>query len=315
MSLKDFSVVDEIDVGVGNRGIGITDDGKKLIIAVRSKNDLAIINLTTKKVEKRIYIGENPEFVRVLGDNAFVSFEPAAIGGPPPKPGSQKAIDLKLQRESDDEDPARIAIVDISKGVKVSEIIGGMETEGIEFSIDESEIIVTNEADENLSVHNIKTGKLIKKIETIKFGNRPRGIKKSPNKDFYLATLEYGNKLIKINKEYEIDKVVDTGLVPYGIAFSPDGMKAYVALSSGKSIQVFNTNTMLPINEIPTGDRCWHFSFTPDLSHIISACGRSNEILIINSESGKIVKKISSTGMPWGVVTYPKSPGTLDTSK
>lgn len=313
MSLDDFSIVDEIDVGKGNRGLAITDDGKKLIVAVKSSNDLAIVNIKNKKIEKRIAIGENPEFVRINGNNAFVSFEPAAIGGPPPKPGSKKALELKAQREIDDEQPARIAIVDISNGTKTFEIVGGMETEGIEFSFDNKEIVVTNEADENLSVHNIETGKLVKKIETLSFGNRPRGIKRSPSGDFYLATLEYGNKLIKLSKNYEILKVVNTGLVPYGIAFSPDGKEAFVALSAGKSIQVFDTESMEPIREISTGDRCWHFTFTPDLGHIVSACGRSNEILVLETKSGKLVKRIKSTGMPWGVVTYPKSAGTLDT--
>ncbi len=312
MSLDDFSIVDEIDVGKGNRGLGITEDGQKLIVAVKSSNDLAIINTENKKIEKRIAIGENPEFVRINGNNAFVSFEPAALGGPPPKPGSKKALDLKIKREIEDEEPARIAIVDIKNGIKTSEIVGGMETEGIEFSFNNSEIVVTNEADENLSVHNIKSGKLLKKIETLSYGNRPRGIKRAPRGDFYLATLEYGNKLIKLNKNYEIIKVVDTGFVPYGIAFSSDGKQAFVALSAGKSIQVFDTETMQPIREIATGDRCWHFSFTPDIKHIISACGRSDEILVIETKTGKLVKKVASTGMPWGVVTFPKSAGTLD---
>ena len=58
-----------------------------MIVAVKNSNDLAIVNIKNKKIEKRIAIGENPEFVRINGNNAFVSFEPAAIGGPPPKPG------------------------------------------------------------------------------------------------------------------------------------------------------------------------------------------------------------------------------------
>ena len=82
---------------------------------------------------------------------------------------------------------------------KIFEIQGGMETEGIEFSFDGSKIIVTNEADENLSVHEIGSGLLVTKIDTTAFGNRPRGIKRSPNGDFYFATIEYGNKLLKIN--------------------------------------------------------------------------------------------------------------------
>ena len=99
IKLSDFSIVDEIDVGIGNRGLGITEDGKKLVVAVKSSNDVAIVNLDTRKITKRIYIGENPEMVRVRGNKAFVTFEPAAIGGPPPKPGSKEARKLEKKRK------------------------------------------------------------------------------------------------------------------------------------------------------------------------------------------------------------------------
>ena len=53
------------------------------------------------------------------------------------------------EEEDDDDDrtPAKIAIVDIASGKKIREITAGPETEGIEFSRDGSQIIVTNEAD------------------------------------------------------------------------------------------------------------------------------------------------------------------------
>ena len=64
--------------------------------------------------------------VRVRNGKAFVTFEPAAIGGPP-KPGSDeaKALDKKSGRRGR---RAKIAIVDILTGKKVGEIDGGMET-------------------------------------------------------------------------------------------------------------------------------------------------------------------------------------------
>ena len=80
LSLSDFTIIDEIDVGKGARGLGITSDGNILVVAVRDSNDLALVNTKNYKTIKRIPIGENPEFVRVKGDKAFVSFEPAAIG-------------------------------------------------------------------------------------------------------------------------------------------------------------------------------------------------------------------------------------------
>jgi hypothetical protein len=88
--------------------------------------------------------------------------------------------------------------------------------------------------------------------------------------------------------------------------------KAYVALAYGKAIQIFDTESMESVGYLPSGDRCWHFSFTPDQKRIIAACGRSNDLLLINVEEKKIEKKIENLKMPWGIVTFPKSYGTLD---
>ena len=313
MSLENFEIVSEIEVGLGNRGIGITEDGSKLVVAVKSTNDLAVVDLKTNKVSKRIFIGKNPEMVRVRNGKAFVTFEPAAIGGPPPKPGSDEAKALDKKRAEEEEEEAKIAIVDILSGKKVGEINGGMETEGIEFSYDGTKIIVTNEADENLSVHDIRTGKLLKKIDTKELGNRPRGIKRSEFGRFYLATLEYGDKLLKLDENFEIIEASDTGQVPYGISFSKEKNLAYVALSRGKAIEIFDTTLMKSVGKIPAGNRCWHFSFTPDNKNLIVACGRSNDVLVIDVADQSIKKRFGNLNMPWGVVTYPKSYGTLDT--
>ena len=52
MSLENFEIVSEIEVGLGNRGIGITEDGSKLVVAVKSTNDLAVVDSKTNKVSK-----------------------------------------------------------------------------------------------------------------------------------------------------------------------------------------------------------------------------------------------------------------------
>ena len=213
----------------------------------------------------------------------------------------------------DKEEPARIAIVDLKTGKKTAEIVGGMETEGIEFSSDGKKIIVTNEADENLSVHDIATGKLVKKIGTRPYGHRPRGVKVAPDGKAYVATIEHGNKLVVLDVDFNVIKAVATGETPYGVAFNRSGTRVYVALAKGKSLQVFDTANYQTVAEWPTGDRCWHFTFTPDDKHILAACGRSNEVVILEVASGKIVKRIPDMKQPWGVVTTPKAFGSLDT--
>ena len=314
IDLGTFETAGEIDIGGASpRGIGVTADGKLLVIAARDKGDLAVVDLQTRKVVKRIPIGKNPEFVRVREYLAFVSFEPASEGGLPPKPGSKEAADLKQKRSDDKEESARIAIVDLKVGKKTAEIIGGMETEGIEFSTDGSRIIIANEADNNLTVHDIASGKLLKTIDTKPFGTRPRGIKAAPDGKSYVATIEFGNKLVVIDAAFNVVKVVPTGDTPYGVSFGRDGSRLYVALAKGKALQVFDTVNLSGLAEYPIGDRCWHFTFTPDDKHILAACGRSDEVVVLEAASGRIVKRIADKQMPWGIVTYPKSFGSLDT--
>jgi DNA-binding beta-propeller fold protein YncE len=313
IDLATLEAVDEIDIGAGSpRGLGVTADGRLLVVANRDGGDVALVDRLSGKVEKRVPIGENPEFVRVRGDYAFVSFEPAAVGGPPPKPGSAEEKALREQREEENEEPARVAVVDLKQGKVLREIVGGMETEGIEFSADGKKILVTNEADENVTVHDIETGKLLKSIDTKPYGNRPRGVKRAPDGKSYAVTIEYGNKLVILDAKFDVVKAVDTGEVPYGVAFDRSGERLFVALAKGKALQVFDARTYRPIKSVPAGDRCWHFTFTPDDRHILLACGRSNEVVVIDAQRLELMKRIADKKLPWGVVTYPKSIGSLD---
>ncbi len=311
IDLATMKVVKQIDVKAESpRGIGITDDGKKLIVATRGNDSISVIDAATGEVLQQILIGKNPEFVRVRGNFAFVSSEPSAKGGPPPKPGTKEAED------DDDEEkiPAQIAVIDLEQGKKVREITGGPETEGIEFSNDGTKMIITNEADNTITVHNIETGELLKTISTHEHGDRPRGIKASPDGNNYIATLEYGNKFMVLDKDFNFVRTVDTGETPYGVAYDAAGNNIYVASNKAKLLEVFDAKTFVKTKEVNTGNRCWHFSFTPDNQKILLACGKSDAVLVVDANLFTVTNQIEVKNMPWGVVTYPKAMGSLETS-
>ena len=199
-------------------------------------------------------------------------------------------------------------------GKKIREITGGPETEGIEFSKDGKQLIVTNEADNTVTVHSMKTGKLLKTIKTHEYGDRPRGIKVSPDGKTYLATLEYGNKFLVMDKKFKVLRTVDTGATPYGIAYDRKGERIYVAANKAKTLEVYNAKTYEKIKDIPTGNRCWHFTFTPDDKEILLACGKSDAVMVIDADKLEVTQQIENKKLPWGVVTYPKSMGSLDTA-
>lgn len=292
----------------GPRGVGITADGKWLVTANKDDGNISVIDTLGGKSPKLIKIGKNPEFVRVLGDRAYITYEPSSKAGPPPKPGSEEA----KENEDDDKIPGRIAVVDLKKGKVLKEIIGKPETEGIEFSKDGKKLIVTNESDNSITIHDLKSGRLVKSVSVGQYGERPRGIKLSPDGKTYIVTLELSDKLLVLNDKFEVVKEVATGKSPYGVSFDREGKRVFVAANKEKALQVFDATTFDKIKDISTGERCWHFSFTPDDQHILLACGKSSEIVVIDVNKLEVSKRIEYKEMPWGIVTYPKSMGSID---
>jgi len=315
IDLNTMTSTSNIDVKAeGPRGLAVSDDGKLLIVATRENGSISIIDTATNEVLKQIPVGKNPEFVRVRGNFAYVSYEPSAKGGPPPAPGSAAATAAAKEDADDDKEPARIGIVDLKLGKKVREIIGGPETEGIEFSKDGKQLVITNEADNTITVHSLKTGKLLKTIKTHEYGDRPRGVKASPDGTTYVVTLEYGNKFMVMDKNFKVLRTVDTGVTPYGIAYDRKGERIFVAANKAKTLEVYDAKTYAKVKDITTGNRCWHFSFTPDDKEILLACGKSDAVLVIDVEKLEVTQQIEDKKMPWGLVTYPKSMGSLDTA-
>ena len=306
IDLDTMEIKEELNIGAkGPRGLGVTADGKYLITANQADSNISVVDLSGANAPKLIAIGKNPEFVRVLGDRAYITYEPSSKSGPP---------STKTDKEDDDDDkiPGRIAIVDLKIGKVVKEIVGKPETEGLEFSKDGKKLIVTNESDNSITVHNIKTGKLLKSVSVGKYGNCPRGIKVSPDGKNYLVTLELSDKLLLLNDKFEVKQELNTGKTPNGVSYDRAGKRIFVAASKEKSLQVFDANTLDKIKDIPTGERCWHFSFTPDDQQLLLACGKSSEVLVIDANRLEVTKRIPANEKPWGVVTYPKSTGSID---
>ena len=311
IDLATMKVVKNIDVkAAGPRGLGVTDDGKKLIVATRENGSISVIDTATGEVIQQIEVGKNPEFVRIKGNFAYISSEPSAKAGPPPKPGEKPA---EGDDDKEEKIPAKISVVDLVAGKKIREITGGPETEGIEFSKDGKNLVITNEADNTVTVHNIADGSLVKTISTHEHGDRPRGIKASPNGKNYVATLEYSNKMMVLDNDFNFVRNVDTGETPYGISYDAAGKYIYVASNKAKLLEVFDAENFVKIKEVQTANRCWHFSFTPDDKQILLACGKSDAVLVFDTETLMQVGQVEIKNLPWGIVTYPKSMGSLDT--
>jgi len=307
IDLDTLAVRSTLEVGArGPRGLGLTDDGRWLVTANLQDQNISVIDTATGEILRQVAIGKNPEFVRVLGKTAYVTFEPGSAGAGPQKAGSA------APKDEDDKVPGHVAVVDLQDGKVVLDIVGKPETEGVEFSRDGRLLVLTNESDNSLSVHERSSGRLLRSVAVGAHGERPRGIKARPDGSGYVVTLELSDKLLVFDEHFEFLREVATGKAPYGVAFDPAGQRVFVAAAKARMLQVFDAVTFQKIRDIPTGERCWHFSFTPDARRILVACGKSNEVVVIDAASLEVVKRIGDLKTPWGIVTWPRAAGSID---
>jgi YVTN family beta-propeller protein len=305
----DLTVARTVDLGdSGPRGLALTPDGKYLLTANQKTADLAVIDTASLKVVRRVPIGKNPEFLRILpgGGKAFVTYEPGSKGGPPGKGGDDDDEGPKI--------PAEVAVIDLSTWKVVHSIVGAPETEGIEFSADQKTLAITNEGDDTVTVYDVGSYKLLKTVDLHGHGHRPRGIKLSPDGAHYVVTMEDSNNFVVLDRDFNFVKSVPTATGPYGVAFDKAGKRIVVAAARAARLQVFDAASYEPLADVAVGKRCWHFTFTPDESRLVLACGRSNDLEVVDATSYKLTKTVPGFKLPWGIVTYPKAYGSLETT-
>ena len=288
---KTLAVTGQVAIGGhGPRGVAVTHDGKYLLVANQESADLSVIDRASGKLVRRIPIGPSTEMVRVQGHTAFATYEP-----PTDKGGL-----------------AHIAVVNIDTGKLIASVPSGHETEGLEFSPDGKYLLVTNEGDNTISIYDLKTFKEAQRIDTAQYGARPRGVKRMPNGEGYIVTLEFADKFLVLDRNFKVLKVVPTAGGPYGIAFTPDGKDFFIAAAKAGLLQEFDAKTYDHVGDAKVGKRCWHFTFTPDDRHIVAACGRSGSLSVVNPVTLASERPIEGFKMPWGIVSYPPANGTLD---
>jgi YVTN family beta-propeller protein len=286
------------------RGLSLTADGALLAVADKNFGELAVLNTQTGEIAKHVKIGENPEYVRIRGTLAYVTFEPRSV---------RQARDKSSASDEDSDKPtAEIAIVDMKTSKVIRSVPSGHETEGVEFSRDDKQMLVTNEGDDTVSIYDAHTGAPIGIIKLFA-GSRPRGIKASPDGQVYVVTLESLSKFAVVDaKDWHIVKVVPTKLGPYGVAYDPTGQRLLVAAARDQTLQVFDAHTYEHVTDVPVGQRCWHFTFTPDGAKILLACGRSNAVYVLDAATYSPIKQIGGFPLAWGIVTNPPSDGTIE---
>lgn len=307
IDLSTMEVVKRIHpADVAPRGLGLTFDGKYLFTANKDTSDATVFDTRgmRMKLVKRVHVGDNPEFVKVnpSGTAMFTSYEPGSSGGPP-TPGEVE--------QEEQGPPSQIVSFSTSNWTLKRDFMAGLSTEGLEFSADGSKLIVANEDQNSLGIYDVSTGKLAEEIDLSKIGRRPRGVKRSPLGTGYAVTMEGSGTLVMLDPNFKVLRSIQTDAKPYGVAFDHTGKRIFVSAAAAQKLQVFDADSLKQLGETSIGKRCWHFTFTPDNSKLLMACGRSDNVYVIDANTYQTLKILSGFQTPWGILAYPRSYGSL----
>jgi len=125
------------------------------------------------------------------------------------------------------------------------------------------------------------------------------------------VTMEGSGTLLSLDQNLNVIHSVATAAKPYGVAFDRQGSRIFVAAAAARKMQVYSADSLQLLGETPIGQRCWHFTFTPDDSKLLLACGRSNNVYVIDAKTYQTIRVLDGFHLPWGIVTYPRAYGSL----
>jgi YVTN family beta-propeller protein len=243
-------------------------NGPKFYVPSEQDDIISIIDLPSNHILGKIKTGDRPAnlaFVPELGKAFVTHLDDKSVG----------VIDLKN--------------LNITKKIKV-----GILPHGLALSENHSQLFVTTIGDQYVYVIDTHKEKVSRKINL--------GSKARTNYPFLydnrLYVTDHENHLVYV---VENDQVVDTYKVsakPMVCRTSTDGTLLYVASSSYKAIEVFDTKSGKKVDEIKSGDGVTDFVISDKKSILISTNKEENSVSIINLNTNRIIKKLKNLPAP-----------------
>lgn len=182
-------------------GVAFTPDGMRAVVALSMKNEVVIVNLATRAVIDRIPVGICPYGVVLSRDGmtAFVS----NFGGPRAKEkdktesvaGTAVAVDARSVALR-----GSVSVINLDSGKVTNQITTKIHPEEMSLSQDDKQVLVVDESGDGVSVIDIATRKVVKRLgvkpePTLPYGSLANGI---ATNDTTVFTINAGNNAVAL---------------------------------------------------------------------------------------------------------------------
>jgi YVTN family beta-propeller protein len=300
-------VLASLAVGVQAQGVKITDPTSVVMIVNRDSNDIAFMDIKTKKLVGSVFLGNNvnPHMVMMSPDGRYV-----VTGGTRANKAFiidtrtlqlVKVIPTDIAPEhlafspdsrwyyQGNPDGDSISVIDMQSLSKVKTIPGFVEPLNVTFLPDGSKAYIGNYGAHWVGVIDVRRHELLKKIQ---IGQVPGVAKLDPDK--YLGEIKGINMAVPSNdgrylyaadsdlavvgvidtREDKVIKTIRVGRDPWRIYMSHDGKYGITANNGDETISIIDTRTNTVAATLEAG---------PDMTGINFAAGKA---FVISSTSG-----------------------------
>ena len=270
-----------------------------LYITNEEAGTVSIIDGATETVTDTIPVGKRPRGILLSPDgrNAYVTLSGKPMGGP--------GVD-ELKLPPADKKADGIGVIDIALKKIVGKLPSGSDPEQFDITKDGTLLIISNEDEAMASILDIQAGKIVAEIPV---GTEPEGVKlDSANKIAYI-TCENSAEIHAVNIQTRTHAgSVKVGPRPRTIAIMPDGAHAYVPSELGAKIYKISLHPMAVVKIIDTpGEQVRPMGtlLTADGKRLFVTTGHAGLVLVVDTDSDTIVKRIAVGKRPWGLAFSP----------
>lgn len=272
----------KIEVCDRPRDMAFSADKKQIMVVCGDSNALGIVDMATGRLTGSVPLGDSPEMFGLSPDGklAYVSIEDESV---------MAAYDLATQKP-------------------VFEVKTGGEPEGVLITPDGKTAYVTSEV-ANL-VHEIDlTSKKV--VKNIKVGKRPRRFALAADGaelwvtnelDASVGVVDTKARSLKKTIRFEVKGMRQADITPVGITLSPDGKTMWVGLGKANHVAEVDVATHAVKRMVLVGKRAWGLSMTADGKRLYVANGLSDDMTIIDTDSGKAIKTVPAGRVPHTVL-------------
>jgi len=100
---------------------------------------------------------------------------------------------------------------------------------------------------------------------------------------------------------FDIPGLTEDVIQPVGMQLTKDDKTAFIALGPANRVAVVDMETLKVKKYILVGQRVWHLAFTPGEKMLFTTNGVSNDVTAIDVATLRPVKSITVGRYPWGV--------------